>query len=127
MIMMNYLFIISRESYTKIKYIMGCIIITQMTLFQEKYYPHVCAYCGKGFEKKHNRQIYCSTECSRKAKQDQTAECMRKHRKLVREGELIVTDQEKAKLGTSYFGYHRCDDFEKEYKAIMNEKRRIGL
>ena len=62
-----------------------------------------------------------------KAKQDQTAECMRKHRKLVREGELIVTDQEKAKLGTSYFGYHRCDDFEKEYKAIMNEKRRIGL
>ena len=25
---------------------------TQITLFKEKYYPHKCAYCGKGFEKK---------------------------------------------------------------------------
>ena len=99
----------------------------QLTLFKEPHYPHTCAYCGKGFEKQHNRQIYCSAECSRKAKQDQTAECMRKRRKLVREGELIITDREKSKLGTSYFGYHMCETFEKERQAIINEKRRIGL
>ena len=52
---------------------------------------------------------------------------MRKRRRLVREGKIIVSDQEKAKLGTSYFGYHRCEDFEKEYQAVIKEKRRHGL
>ena len=51
----------------------------------------------------------------------------RKRRRLVREGKIIVSDQEKAKLGTSYFGYHRCEDFEKEYQAVIKEKRRHGL
>lgn len=128
---MSYLFITSLEFYIKKKYTfyweVSFLMTTQITLFKEKYYPHKCAYCGKGFEKKHNRQIYCSAECSHKAKQDQTAACMRKRRRLVREGKIIVSDQEKAKLGTSYFGYHRCEDFEKEYQAVIKEKRRLGL
>lgn len=30
-----------------------------------------CRYCGKEFEKTHNRQMYCSKECSTKAKREQ--------------------------------------------------------
>ena len=30
-----------------------------------------CKYCGKEFEKTHNRQMYCSKECSTKAKKEQ--------------------------------------------------------
>ena len=30
-----------------------------------------CKYCGKEFQKTHNRQMYCSKECSTKAKKEQ--------------------------------------------------------
>lgn len=30
-----------------------------------------CRYCGREFEKTHNRQMYCSKECSTKAKREQ--------------------------------------------------------
>ena len=78
-----------------------------------------CAYCGKQFHKKHNRQIYCTPECSKKAHQDQINKSWRKwyHKNKKR---LYQTQ-----LGTRTIGAKPNPNPQKEAEIIQKEKQRI--
>lgn len=83
-----------------------------------KYPERKCAYCGKTFTKTHNRQIYCSKNCSKKAHQEQINRSWRKwyHKNKTR---LYQTQ-----LGTRTIGPHRHSDDEREAEIVQNEKQR---
>lgn len=99
----------------------------QLTLNGEVYYKNKCKYCGKGFNKTENKQLYCSNSCRAKARKEQKAAYQRRRRKLIREGVLIVKDTEKPPLGSGFLGTRRHTDFAREYRAIQNEKKRLKL
>ena len=81
-----------------------------------------CKWCGKPFKKKHNRQMYCCKECAKEAEKEKALKrwlkWFYKHKK-----EMYQT----ALLGTSSLGQHREEDFNKEYKAIRKELKRLKL
>ena len=85
-------------------------------------YPTVkCAYCGKEFERKHNRQKYCSPECSRKADYDKAR--TRSYQYYHRHKNRI----NHTKIGTRTIGPHKHENTEREAEIIQNEIERIGL
>ena len=86
-----------------------------------KYPEKKCPICGKTFEKKHNRQVYCSKECSKEAKRRQDT----KHRlKWVNKNKERLYQTQ---LGTRTIGPHRNTDDEREHEIVRNEIERIGL
>lgn len=97
----------------------------QKTLGGGIYYPHKCAYCGKGFTKEHNRQVYCSPQCRDYARREQKARYQCKRRKSIRIGELI--SNENNFVGTNFLSKHRRTDFMKEHSQILKEMKRLGL
>ena len=85
-------------------------------------YPTVkCAYCGKPFEKKHNRQKYCSEECAYHAHLEKHR--IRNMRYYYRHRDRI----NKTKIGTRTIGPKPNPDPEREAEIINNEIERIGL
>lgn len=42
----------------------------QLTLEGKIYYKNKCIYCGKGFKKTANKQLYCSDSCLRKTRKN---------------------------------------------------------
>lgn len=101
----------------------------QLKLNGEIYYNSTCKYCGKPFNKTHNRQMYCSPYCCKQAVREQKARYQRKRRKLVRDGVLIVTDREKgcSTYNSNFLSEHPHADFKREYKAIEREMKRLKL
>ena len=100
----------------------------QTTLEGEIYYKNHCKYCGKGFIKTHNHQLYCSEKCRKNSRKEQKAAYQRNRRKLVREGKLVVSDQEKYnKYASNLLSQHRHKDFKREYRAIQREMKRLKL
>ena len=85
-------------------------------------YPTVkCAYCGKPFRKTHNRQIYCSPECSREANREKDR--IRHLRYYYRHKQRINT----TRIGTRTIGPKPHEDKEREAEIVQNEIDRIGL
>lgn len=85
-------------------------------------YPKVkCAYCGKTFEKHHNRQIYCSDKCRYEANLEKQQ--IRNRRYYNRHKNRI----NQTKIGTRTIGPHKHPDTERESEIIQNEIDRIGL
>ena len=86
-----------------------------------KYPERKCAYCGKPFERKHNRQKYCSEECAYHAHREKhNIRCRRyyyRHRDRIN----------KTKIGTRTIGPQPHNDIEREQQIIENEIDRIGL
>jgi len=101
----------------------------QLTLEGEVHYNAKCKYCGKGFNKTANKQLYCSDECRHNARLEQKAEYQRKRRMLVKRGVLIVTDKEKGctTYNSNYLSEHPHADFKREKRAIEREMKRLGL
>lgn len=99
----------------------------QLTLDGEVYYKNKCKYCGKGFNKTENKQLYCSDSCRIKARKEQKARYQRKRRKLIRDGVLVVKDTEKPPLGSGFLSKHPYKDFIREHNALLREKNRLGL
>lgn len=85
-------------------------------------YPEVkCAYCGKPFHKKHNRQIYCSTECRNNA---------RKEKKRIYNSRYYYKNRKRLHatlIGTRTIGPKANPNKEREAEIIQNEVERIGL
>ena len=85
-------------------------------------YPTVkCAYCGKPYKKKHNRQKYCSTTCATNA-----------HREHKRNWAYTYYHKNKnrintTKLGTRTIGPKPHPNTEREQQIVENEIDRIGL
>ena len=85
-------------------------------------YPQMkCAYCGKTFTKTHNRQTYCSKQCSDNARKEKrriyNANYYRKNR----------TRLHQTLLGTRTIGPHRHPEDEREQKIVQNEIDRLNL
>jgi hypothetical protein len=101
----------------------------QLKLNGEIYYNSTCKYCGKPFNKTHNRQMYCSPYCCKQAVREQKARYQRKRRKLVRDGVLIVTDREKGcnTYNSNFLSEHRHKNFDRERRAVEREMKRLGL
>ena len=80
-----------------------------------------CALCGKEFERKHNRQIYCSKKCAQEG-----ARIKDRKTKLAwfyRNKQKIYQTQ----LGTRTISQHPNPNPEREAEIIKNEKQRLGL
>ena len=85
-------------------------------------YPEVkCAYCGRTFERKHNRQKYCSEECAYHAHREKHN--IRCRRYYYRHKDRI----NKTKIGTRTIGPKPNPDPNREAEIIQNEVERIGL
>ena len=85
-------------------------------------YPQVkCAYCGEEFERRHNRQKYCSPECS------QNAERENRRKRDYRYYHKNKTRINQRKIGTRTIGPHKHPHNEREAEIINNEIERIGL
>ena len=88
----------------------------------EIHYPKAkCAYCGKEFEKHHNRQVYCSDECRSNARKDKKRQYNStyyyKNRKRLHQ----------TLIGTRCIGPKPHPDTEREPEIVQNEVERIGL
>ena len=86
-----------------------------------KYPEKKCAYCGKPFTKKHNRQKYCSKECAYQAHREKHR--IRNMRYYYRHRERI----NKTKIGTRTIGPKPNNNPEREAEILQNEIERIGL
>ena len=86
-----------------------------------KYPERKCAYCGKPFERKHNRQKYCSEECAYHAHREKHN--IRCRRYYYRHKDRI----NKTKIGTRTIGPKPNPDPTREAEIIQNEVERIGL
>ena len=86
-----------------------------------KYPERKCAYCGKTFERKHNRQKYCSEECAYHAHREKHN--IRCRRYYYRHKDRI----NKTKIGTRTIGPKPNPDPTREAEIIQNEVERIGL
>ena len=85
-------------------------------------YPEIkCAYCGRTFERKHNRQKYCSEECAYHAHREKHN--IRCRRYYYRHKDRI----NKTKIGTRTIGPKPNPDPNREAEIIQNEVERIGL
>ena len=85
-------------------------------------YPTIkCAYCGKPFKKHHNRQKYCSTECSTNAERENRRK--RDYRYYHRHRTRI----NQTRKGTRSIGPKPNPDPNREAEIIQNEIERIGL
>ena len=85
-------------------------------------YPEIkCAYCGKPFTRKHNRQKYCSTECSTNAERENRRK--RDYRYYHRHKTRI----NQTRKGTRSIGPKPNPNPEREAEIIQNEIERIGL
>ena len=68
--------------------------------------------------KKHNRETYCSSKCKKYAHQEKKAIFANKYRRQYPKKEC---------LGTSGLSKHRRQDYNQEYQAIQNEKKRLKI
>jgi len=86
-----------------------------------KYPIRTCPICGTPFERKHNRQKYCSDECRTEAKRRQDA-----HHKL-RWWHKNKKRLNNTRPGTRTISSHRNPDPEKEQKIVQNELHRLKI
>ncbi|MBQ6628027.1 MAG: hypothetical protein IJH65_04345 [Methanobrevibacter sp.] len=88
-----------------------------------------CKYCGKLFEKTHNRQIYCSEECFINARRERNSKCQAKRRLMAKNGDLVLPEQKKYGLGSygTSHRHHPLEDPEREYESIQREMRWLKL
>ena len=86
-----------------------------------KYPERKCAYCGRTFTRKHNRQKYCSEECAYHAHREKHN--IRNRRYYYKHRDRI----NKTKIGTRTIGPKPNPDPEREAEIVNNEIERIGL
>lgn len=87
-------------------------------------YPH-CKWCNHIYKKRRN-QKYCSKQCSILSRQKQKRDFSRGfYRKY---GRTSTAAQYNSSLGSNAsLTQHRLENFEDEHKAILNEKKRLGI
>ena len=94
-----------------------------MTLENKPYYPNKCKWCGKPFEKQHNRQEYCSEECARYARLEQKSKYNQKYRLKYKSRK----SDSYWGLGSGSLGSHCKESFDEEQEAIHKEFKHLKL
>ncbi|MGB9937539.1 MAG: hypothetical protein ACPK7O_07440 [Methanobacterium sp.] len=86
-----------------------------------------CRWCGDPFEIKSPNQKYCSPSkknCSKEAKRESWRNAASKYRKKYRN---VLQISQVYKTGTGLLSSKPHEDFDKEYVAIVKERRRLKL
>jgi len=86
-----------------------------------------CNWCGDPFEVKSPNQKYCSPlnkSCSKEAKRESWRKAAGKYRKKYKN---VLQISQVYKMGTGFLGSKAHDDFDKEYAAIVKERKRLKL
>ena len=83
-----------------------------------------CIWCGQKFIKKHHSEKYCSDECRKDARGQQSRN--KAHRWYHRHKHEL-SEEQRWGLGSGSLGEHRHEDFEKEQRVIKNELRRLKI
>ncbi len=84
----------------------------------------VCIWCGKKFIKKHHSEKYCSEECRKDSRGQQSRN---KSHKWYHRHKHELSEKQRWGLGSGSLGEHMHDDFEKEEKVIKNELKRLKI
>ncbi len=86
-----------------------------------------CSWCGDPFEVKSPNQKYCSpskSNCSIEAKRESWRKAADKYRNKYKS---FLQISQVYKTGTGFLGSTPYDDFDKEYAALVKEKKRLKL
>ncbi len=86
-----------------------------------------CKWCGDPFEVKSPNQKYCSPSkknCSKEAKRESWRNAASKYRKKYKN---VLQISQVYKTGTGFLSSKPHDDFDKEYSAIVKERKRLKL
>ena len=97
--------------------------LNELIIKINKYFPH-CQWCNNIYKKIDNHK-YCSKTCKELAYQKKTMDRVNKFRRMNRNSNL---SDYKSNLGSeAVLKQHRNNDFEKEHKSIINEKKRLRV
>lgn len=86
-----------------------------------------CNWCGDPFEVKSPNQKYCSPsikDCSKEAKRESWRNAARRYRKKYKN---VLQISQVYKTGTGFLSSTPYTDFDKEYTALIKEKKRLKL
>lgn len=87
-----------------------------------------CKWCGKEFDKKHNRQMYCNEYCSKESRKEKVKKARLKYYNKYNKKEKIQTySQYKQELGTGSLSMHRNSNYEIEQVLVKREKQRLKI
>jgi hypothetical protein len=84
----------------------------------------ICKWCGKQYNKKHNRQMYCNEECSKESERENNN---KRRIKYYHTYKFQMDEEKKYGLGSGFLGMHRTDDFNTEYEKTIKEKVRLKI
>ena len=83
-----------------------------------------CGWCGQSYRRRHNRQVYCSSECRTAARQEQSRTSSLKYYHTHKNR---LNEDRKYGLGSGGLGQHAYPDFDREHLQIQREMRRLRL
>lgn len=86
-----------------------------------------CKWCGDPFEVRSPNQKYCSPSkknCSKEAKRESWRKAAGRYRKKYKN---VLQISQVYKMGTGFLGSKPYDDFDKEYAALIKERKRLKL
>lgn len=86
-----------------------------------------CKWCGDPFEVRSPNQRYCfpsKKNCSREAKRESWRKAAYRYRKKYKN---VLRISQVYKTGTGFLSSKPQDDFDKEYLAIVKERKRLKL
>lgn len=86
-----------------------------------------CKWCGDPFEVESPNQKYCSPSkrnCSKEAKRESWRKAADRYRKKYKN---VLEISQVYKIGTGFLSSNPYDDFDKEYSAIVKERKRLKL
>lgn len=84
----------------------------------------VCKFCGCGFNKKYNREVYCDN-CKAEATREKNR--LRRNKHYYKWKDVFTYTKYKQSLGTGSLSEHRNTDPRVEMSVIQNEKERFNL
>lgn len=86
-----------------------------------------CKWCGDPFEVKSPNQKYCAPskkDCSKEAKRESWRKAAGRYRKKYKN---VLQISQVYKTGTGFLGSKPHEDFDKEYLALVKERKRLKL
>lgn len=83
-----------------------------------------CKWCGKPFKRVYAPEKYCCDECRISARGLQNRN---KSHRWYHKHKHELSEKQRWGLGSGYLGNHRQESFNREYKTVKNEFKRLKI